>query len=262
MINSYAEPGTVIPLKNGASLWAMPSLVTAAATRVAIVYHGRKYSASVARVPLGGTRWVGLRAVGDIEDAVLGRLASSAAEARLPAGPGAPCSRNWSSRLPSGPLPADVEIARRRCGHAVLRSRTVRVGVAVNRIAKWLELPSALREPDERNHRWLSYLEAAAKPVLAPLILGQRRELSANDQRLIAAWACETAFVAMLSSSDEQRAQGYGVRHPRRRRRPRQARLPVPRPGRRRRDPERDRGRHVRHTRARSTSDLPERPLQ
>jgi hypothetical protein len=43
------------------------------------------------------------------------------------------------------------------------------------------------------------------------LILGQSRELSADDQRLIAAWACKTALVAMLSSSDEQRAQGYGV---------------------------------------------------
>ena len=64
---------------------------------------------------------------------------------------------------------------------------------------------------DDCNHGWLSQLEAAAKPVLTPLILGQPMELSVDDQRLIATWSCKTALVAMLSSSDEQRAQGYGV---------------------------------------------------
>jgi hypothetical protein len=38
--------------------------------------------------------------------------------------------------------------------------------------------------------------------------------LSVDDRRLIAAWACKTALVAMLSSSDEQRAKGYGVPPP------------------------------------------------
>src|SRR5580704_5439600 len=37
---------------------------------------------------------------------------------------------------------------------------------------------------DDCNHGWLSQLEGAAKPVLTPLILGQPRELSADDQRL------------------------------------------------------------------------------
>src|ERR1022692_1424630 len=64
---------------------------------------------------------------------------------------------------------------------------------------------------DDCNHGWLSQLEAAAKPVLTPLILGQPAELSLDDQRLIAVWAFKTALVAMLSSSNEQRAQGYGV---------------------------------------------------
>jgi hypothetical protein len=64
---------------------------------------------------------------------------------------------------------------------------------------------------DDCNHGWLSQLEAVAKPVLTPLILGQSRELSIDDQRLLAAWACKTALVAMLSSSDGQRAHGYGV---------------------------------------------------
>jgi hypothetical protein len=64
---------------------------------------------------------------------------------------------------------------------------------------------------DDCNHGWLSQLEGAAKPVLTPLILGQSTELSVDDQRLIAVWAFKTALVAMLSSSEEQRAQGYGV---------------------------------------------------
>ncbi len=64
---------------------------------------------------------------------------------------------------------------------------------------------------DDCNHGWLSHLEGAAKPVLTPLILGEPADLSVEDQRLIAAWVCKTALAAMLSSSDEQRAQGYGV---------------------------------------------------
>lgn len=64
---------------------------------------------------------------------------------------------------------------------------------------------------DDCNHGWLSQLEGTARPALTPLILGQPRELSIDDQRLIGAWACKTALVAMLSSSDEQRTQGYGV---------------------------------------------------
>jgi hypothetical protein len=64
---------------------------------------------------------------------------------------------------------------------------------------------------DDCNHGWLSQLEGAAKPVLARLVLGQLTELSADDQRQVAAWTYKTALVAMLSSSDEQRALGYGV---------------------------------------------------
>ena len=64
---------------------------------------------------------------------------------------------------------------------------------------------------DDCNHGWLSQLERAAKPVLTPLILGQPTELSTEDQRLTAVWVFKTALAAMLSSSDEQRAQGYGV---------------------------------------------------
>lgn len=64
---------------------------------------------------------------------------------------------------------------------------------------------------DDCNHGWMSGLEGAAKPILTPLILGETKDLSADDQRLIATWAFKTALVSMLSSSGEDRARGYGV---------------------------------------------------
>jgi hypothetical protein len=57
----------------------------------------------------------------------------------------------------------------------------------------------------------MSALEGNAKPILTSLILGEARDLSAEDQRLIAAWAFKTALVSMLSSSDGDRACSYGV---------------------------------------------------
>jgi hypothetical protein len=61
------------------------------------------------------------------------------------------------------------------------------------------------------NNGWLSRLEGAAKPVIAPLIRGEPRRLPVDDQALIAAWTCKTALVSLLISSDEARASGYGV---------------------------------------------------
>ncbi len=85
----------------------------------------------------------------------------------------------------------------------------------LNRVARrWTSSPFTATVGavcDDCNHGWMSQLEGDAKPVLTPLILGEARELSADDQRLIAVWAFKTALVAMLSSSDEERAQGYGV---------------------------------------------------
>ena len=64
------------------------------------------------------------------------------------------------------------------------------------------------------NNGWLSELEGAAKPIIAPLIRGEARCLPYEDQALIAAWTCKTALVSLLMSSDEARAGGYGVPPP------------------------------------------------
>jgi len=61
------------------------------------------------------------------------------------------------------------------------------------------------------NNGWLSQLEGAAKPVIAPLIRGEGRRLPFEDQALIAAWTCKTALVSLLVSSEEARSSGYGV---------------------------------------------------
>jgi hypothetical protein len=61
------------------------------------------------------------------------------------------------------------------------------------------------------NNGWLSQLEGVAKPIIAPLILGEGRRLPYEDQAVIAAWTCKTGLVSLLISSDEARASGYGV---------------------------------------------------
>lgn len=64
---------------------------------------------------------------------------------------------------------------------------------------------------DDCNHGWMSGLEGAVKPILTPLILGEDRDLSADDERLISAWTFKTALVSLVSSSEDDRARGYGV---------------------------------------------------
>jgi hypothetical protein len=61
------------------------------------------------------------------------------------------------------------------------------------------------------NSGWLSHLEAAAKSVIAPLILGKSGRLLYDDQALISTWTCKTALVSLLISPDEARLAGYGV---------------------------------------------------
>jgi hypothetical protein len=63
----------------------------------------------------------------------------------------------------------------------------------------------------ECNHGWMSRLEGVAKRVLTPLILGDLAQVEPSDQGAIAAWLQKTALVAMLVSSGEARAQGYGL---------------------------------------------------
>jgi hypothetical protein len=50
------------------------------------------------------------------------------------------------------------------------------------------------------NNRWLSVLETDVQPILAPMIRGEERTLSANEQRLLAAWAVKTAMMLDLTS--------------------------------------------------------------
>ena len=57
----------------------------------------------------------------------------------------------------------------------------------------------------------MSQLEETARRVLTPFILGEPGLLAREHQPAIAAWTQKTALVAMLLSSDTDRAQGYGL---------------------------------------------------
>lgn len=61
------------------------------------------------------------------------------------------------------------------------------------------------------NHGWMSRLEATARRVLAPFILGRPGEIPTADAGAIAAWGQKTALTAMLISSEAQRRTGYGL---------------------------------------------------
>jgi hypothetical protein len=61
------------------------------------------------------------------------------------------------------------------------------------------------------NSGWMSRLENVAKRVLTPFILGRPGTLEAEDLGAVAAWVQKTALVAMLVSSEDDRANGYGL---------------------------------------------------
>jgi hypothetical protein len=61
------------------------------------------------------------------------------------------------------------------------------------------------------NNGWMSQLEDVAKRTLTPFILGEPGRLARNDQGAVAAWLQKTALVAMLVSSEQERAGGYGL---------------------------------------------------
>jgi len=61
------------------------------------------------------------------------------------------------------------------------------------------------------NHGWMSRLEAVAQRVLTPFILGEPGEIRLKDQGPVAAWTQKTALTAMLVSSENERADGYGL---------------------------------------------------
>jgi hypothetical protein len=89
-------------------------------------------------------------------------------------------------------------------------------GGALNRVGRDLGTQPPFRTTVKNvcgpcNGGWMSGLEDVAKRVLTPFILGQPGEIAAADARAIAAWAQKTALVAMLVSSEEERARGHGV---------------------------------------------------
>jgi hypothetical protein len=61
------------------------------------------------------------------------------------------------------------------------------------------------------NNGWMSHLEAVARRVLTPFILGEAGQIETDDAGAVAAWVQKTAFTAMLISSDAQRSAGYGL---------------------------------------------------
>lgn len=61
------------------------------------------------------------------------------------------------------------------------------------------------------NNGWMSQLEVVAQRVLSPFILGESGTIAIEDQATIALWTQKTALTAMLISSEEQRAAGYGL---------------------------------------------------
>jgi hypothetical protein len=61
------------------------------------------------------------------------------------------------------------------------------------------------------NNGWMSRLEAVARRVLPPFILGEVGQIAAEDAGAVAAWVQKTALTAMLVSSEAQRSAGYGL---------------------------------------------------
>jgi len=69
---------------------------------------------------------------------------------------------------------------------------------ADDRVRRWAQVPFQQRLKIvcvKCNTGWMSRLEAAAKPFLTPMLLGQRQELRPRTQKLLAFWAVKTALV-------------------------------------------------------------------
>lgn len=85
----------------------------------------------------------------------------------------------------------------------------------LNRIGQELGVRPPFRQTvrvcGDCNNGWMSRLEAVARRVLAPFILGEPGEIAAEDVGAVAAWVQKTALTAMLVSSEEQRNAGYGL---------------------------------------------------
>lgn len=87
---------------------------------------------------------------------------------------------------------------------------------SLNQVGKDLGVrpPFLQKVPDvcgDCHHGWMSRLEVIAQRVLAPFILGEPGEIEVADVGAVAAWIQKTALTAMLVSSEEERAGGYGL---------------------------------------------------
>jgi hypothetical protein len=111
-------------------------------------------------------------------------------------------------------------------GEHVLGDWLTTIGLPMDEVAHgagWLNLmdrPMGVSQPFRRtvndvcgpcNNGWMSDLEAIAKRVLTSLILGDPGAIEASDRGAVAAWFQKTALVAMLVSTEEDRARGYGL---------------------------------------------------
>ena len=64
---------------------------------------------------------------------------------------------------------------------------------------------------DGCNEGWMSNLEGAVKPIMEPLILGEKTGLRTSDQRLLAFWAAKTT--AMVEYTGRRRTFSKEQRH-------------------------------------------------
>lgn len=52
------------------------------------------------------------------------------------------------------------------------------------------------------NNGWMSALESRARPLLTPMMRGERRQLTSADQKSIATWATKTAMLIEITDTD------------------------------------------------------------
>jgi hypothetical protein len=90
------------------------------------------------------------------------------------------------------------------------------LGSPLNRVGRELGTKPPFRTTVKKvcgscNGGWMSDLEGVARRVMTPFILGEPGVIQPEDLGAVAAWVQKTALVAMLVSSEEERARGYGL---------------------------------------------------
>jgi hypothetical protein len=69
---------------------------------------------------------------------------------------------------------------------------------AEGKVQQWAQVPFQQKVKVvcvKCNTGWMSDLEGKVKPILMPMLLGQRQEVRAQTQKLLAFWAVKTALV-------------------------------------------------------------------